>query len=646
MRFPPVVPTPKQVRPGRGTLRLQNGLPILLDPEASEADFATACALKERLREHRDIFLPIETHARRDDLGPGLFLRRVGDTGESYRITIDGAGAHVVGSGPAGLRWAIETLAQLPDPRGRLPFCEIEDAPDLALRGVMLDVSRGKVPTFETLCTVVDQCARLKLNALMLYVEHTFRFRRHPRIGAGTSPLDAETLRRLDVYAAERGVELIPSLQSLGHMDHVLNLPEYSHLAETPSHWTLAPAVPETYALLQDLYDEFLPNFTSGFFNANCDESFDLGSGRSAEMQQELGAGGPFLAHVSRVRELARSHGKRTMIWADMPHAHPERLAEFAADVVFLDWWYEATFDYDRVKRFAEAGRDFLVCPGTSTWNCLFPRVDNAVANVTGWADAGRRHGALGLLVTDWGDFGHYNLQGNSWFGYAWAAEQAWGGEGADFDRAFSSAVFGDDSGTAARLYRELGAIHDAGFPVFNGSPLQFLFFDDLDTAFFLQGARRPALQRAARRLERVRERIDRARHRFRRETRTWRELRYAADASAFAVEKALAGGAYLAWRRKPSALDARARRGLARRLRVLAERQRALGRRLQRLWLARSRPSNLELTLRRLRRSARSLVAAARALERNRPPPPPPPHPGYDDVGAVLAAARDTLGD
>ena len=51
MRFPPVVPTPKQVRPGRGTLRLQNGLPILLDPEASEADFATACALKERVRE-------------------------------------------------------------------------------------------------------------------------------------------------------------------------------------------------------------------------------------------------------------------------------------------------------------------------------------------------------------------------------------------------------------------------------------------------------------------------------------------------------------------------------------------------------------------------------------------------------------------
>ena len=52
----------------------------------------------------------------------------------------------------------------------------------------------------------------------------------------------------------------------------------------------------------------------------------------------------------------------------------------------------------------------------------------NALTNISGYADAGRRHGAQGLLVTDWGDFGHYNLQGNSWFGYAWAAQQAWSG--------------------------------------------------------------------------------------------------------------------------------------------------------------------------------------------------------------------------
>src|SRR5690606_32733052 len=136
-----------------------------------------------------------------------------------------------------------------------VPLCSIDDAPDFAKRGIMLDVSRGKVPTLETLCGLVDLCARMKLNVLMLYVEHTFRFRRHPKIGEGASPLDAETLRALDTYAAAQHVELVPNLQSLGHMEHVLKHREYHDLAETEARWTLACAEPGTYRLLADLYD-------------------------------------------------------------------------------------------------------------------------------------------------------------------------------------------------------------------------------------------------------------------------------------------------------------------------------------------------------------------------------------------------------
>ena len=142
-------------------------------------------------------------------------------------------GARLSAAGPAGLRYAVETLAQLVDARGFLPACSIEDAPDFPRRGIMLDVSRGKVPTLATLHALVDLCVRLKLNVLMLYVEHTFRFRRHPEIGAGASPLDAASLRELDAYAAGCFVDLIPSLQSLGHMERILALPRYAPLAET-----------------------------------------------------------------------------------------------------------------------------------------------------------------------------------------------------------------------------------------------------------------------------------------------------------------------------------------------------------------------------------------------------------------------------
>jgi hypothetical protein len=233
------------------------------------------------------------------------------------------------------------------------------------------------------------------------------------------------------------------------------------------------------------------------------------------------------------------------------------------------------------------------------------------------------------VICTDWGDFGHYNLQGASWLAFAWTAQQAWSGEmnAKSFDRAFGRLLFGETRGATAGCYRALGAIHDAGFPVGNGSALQFLFFDDLDRAFFLQQAKPAALRRSLRRLERCRERLRDAAEAFARDPLTHDELMYATEASVFAVRKALAAGEWLAWRKRPDCLGARGRRRLARSLELLAGEQVDLGRRLARLWLARSRPSNLEITRRRLRCSQQSLRRAARALRKNAAPSPAPDH-------------------
>jgi len=641
--LPPLLPAPRSAVRRPGSLALRERLPIVLAPGASDADFAAALALRSAIESRSGASLAVETHARTADLGPRIELHRDGDRGEAHRIDVSPDRALLTATGPAGLRYAVETLAQLVDSRGRVPTCRIEDAPDFPKRGIMLDVSRGKVPTLATLHQLVDLCVRLKLNVLMLYVEHTFAFRRHPEIGAGASPLTAEALRELDAHAVACFVDLIPSLQSLGHMERILSLPRYAALAETERRWTLSPAEPGSYALLTDLYDEFLPNFRSRLFNANCDEPFDLERGRSHERAQALGPGGVYLEHVERVRRLAQQHGKQTMIWGDVVHAHPERIPEIPRDLVLLDWWYEADHDYDRVERFADHGIRFWVCPGTSTWNSLYPRLENSIANIALYAQAGRRHGAEGVLVTDWGDFGHYNLLGNSFLGYAWAAQQAWSGDvpPKTFDRAFARQLFDDASGETTRRVRALGGIHDAGFAPFNGSPLQFLYFDELERAFFVDGAKPASLRRTLRRLDRERTRLRKAGPRFQREALTWEEMRLALDASHHAVRKSLAGQRYLAWRRRPTRLAAAARRRLASELRALAGEQAALGRELRRLWLRRSEPDGFEITRRRLARSLASLRRAARALAANRPPAPPPPHPGFT-VATIFRALAD----
>lgn len=635
-----ILPQPKRLTPRRGEFRLAKGMPIILPATNTPPDrrlLVAATQARRDLLARTGLALRIERPRTPDCKSPSIRCRldrsaapspRAATARDAYRLVVSRKGVEISAPTADGIRYGLQTLCQLALRTGRIPALDIVDQPDFLNRGIMLDVSRGKVPTRATLEALVDLCSRLRLNVLMLYIEHTFDFRRHPEIGKGASPLDAETMLGLDAYAGDRGVELIPCLQSLGHMERLLSIDRYAHLAESDRHWSLSPSHPETYTLLKELYDEFLPLFRSSRFNANCDEPFDLGRGRSASRVSHKTPGALFTDHVNRLERLAKTHHKQLMIWADFANQHPKQRSRLGRDVVLLDWWYEASFDADRIRKLRREGFEVWACPGTSSWNCLFPRVENSQENITRWADAGRRHGATGLLNTDWGDFGHYNALGVSLHSYAWGAQQAWSGsvDSKRFDRAFGRQVFGEDHTGLGRLYRRLGAIHDAGFRVANGSPLQYLYFDALGRSFFLQHAKRPALERCARKLDRVTREIEtgvlaNTDDDFAGLAR--QEIAWAADATRLAIEKSLAALDYNAWRELPKSLGASPRRQLARRFDDLANEQTHQLRRFEALWLARNEVSDLPKIRKRIRRSIAGLRNAARRLRKNAPPRP-----------------------
>ena len=101
----------------------------------------------------------------------------------------------------------------------------IRDFPALKRRGLMLDVSRGKVYTRTYLLNLVELLSKLRYNVLQLYVEHTFAFRRHPEISEGSDPLTAEDVLAIQAACKERGIELQANLQSLGHFRRILTRP-------------------------------------------------------------------------------------------------------------------------------------------------------------------------------------------------------------------------------------------------------------------------------------------------------------------------------------------------------------------------------------------------------------------------------------
>jgi len=155
---------------------------------------------------------------------------------EGYRLHVETGGARLQAGGPRGLLHGASSFAQLLRERGReIPCLRIADAPALGRRGLMLDVSRDRVPTQASLFALVEQMAALKLNVLQLYTEHSFAYPGHEAVWRDASPLTPDEVRALDAFCAERGVELVPNQNSFGHMERWLRHPEYRALGELES---------------------------------------------------------------------------------------------------------------------------------------------------------------------------------------------------------------------------------------------------------------------------------------------------------------------------------------------------------------------------------------------------------------------------
>ena len=262
----------------------------------------------------------------------------------------------------------------------------------------------------KTLREIVDLLALCRYNQLQLYTEHTFAYSRHPVVWEEADPLTAAEIRKLDAYCRMQGIELVANQNAFGHMERWLVHPEYNALARFPqggavTPWgtvkkfptTLDPKNPESIELVKGLFEELLPNFSSPLVNVNCDETFEISDPEE------------YLGFLLRVFDCARSCGKRPMFWGDIVLRHPELITRLPKDVIALDWGYEGNHPFEReCAAFQRAGLDFYVCPGTSSWRSLGGRVENMRENLEAAEAAGRRFGAKGYLVTDWGDEGHW----------------------------------------------------------------------------------------------------------------------------------------------------------------------------------------------------------------------------------------------
>ena len=372
----------------------------------------------------------------------GHDARKIPRNAQGYFLSTKPKGrilAVVAGRTPEGTLYGAETLCQMVS-HNSLCEGEVRDWPSLSWRGVLLFLGNHALHFHKKLITNV--LTRFKINSLMLECEQVkwdATKGSWPDWGMTKSDLSQELS-----YAYGAGLNVLPLVNTVGHMRWLLLNPRFKHLSEDPDHPSaICPTDPETYPLLFRLYDEVLKTFHTPSLHFGGDElnyAYRY-PWRSKKVYPTLSDG--FIAHTGRLIKWLKQRGVQPMLWDDMLIAKDEALGntnaenEAAAektrkaipkDVLMFDWFYAEPGNATRIAVLRKAGFRNII---GSSWLSL--------AAIQETCQALTNAHCLGHLQTTW--IGYNSQEKNlhsyesNFSAFIVAADEAWNGGSIPIDR-------------------------------------------------------------------------------------------------------------------------------------------------------------------------------------------------------------------
>jgi hexosaminidase len=366
------------------------------------------------------------------------------DSREAYTLQVTPQRAEIRAKSSAGIFCGVQTLRQLIEgEKGKafLPEVEIQDWPSLAYRGVMMDLSHGPMPTEEEIKRQIDFLAAWKGNQYYFYSEATIEFKGYPLINPGARYTQAQVRRIID-YGRARHVDVVPCMEFYGHLHDVFRLERYSRMSALPYGGEINPSRPDVREMLKDWILQMAALFPSPWFHVGFDEPWELERAGGA-----AGGADPKKLYAEVLTEVAgilRQRGKQVLFWADLNEGaqlfnrYPDLFTQLPPNVIAVPWYYDADIEFSRmVEPFARTKTPQVIGTGIWAWDEVVPNFALTFSNVNGFLEAGRKHGILGIVATNWADSAQI-LYRMTLPGVAYSASAAWQTEPMDRDRFFA----------------------------------------------------------------------------------------------------------------------------------------------------------------------------------------------------------------
>lgn len=297
----------------------------------------------------------------------------------------------------------------------------LRETPCYGELGMLLDCSRNAIPTFETFCRLVTSLSKMGYTTLQLYMEDTYQLGGYPYFGYRRGGYREQELRRMDAFAAQMGVELVPAIQTLAHLGQSLKWKAFEPVRDVGD--ILLVDEEGTYALIDAMFAALARSFESRRVNIGMDEAHLVGLGKHLALHGYQDRMQLMLRHFDRVYRLAKKHGFTVMLWSDMffrlatggDYYAPDCRVDAAirqalppdVTLIYWDYYSEDPALYERMfQKHREMTPNVLFAGGAWKWLGYCPG-NGFSMKVADLAHAScRKNGVRQVLVTAWADNG------------------------------------------------------------------------------------------------------------------------------------------------------------------------------------------------------------------------------------------------
>lgn len=292
--------------------------------------------------------------------------------------------------------------------------------------GTMLDCSRNAVMTAESVKRWVDLTAKLGCNTLHLYMEDTYEVDGQPYFGHLRGRYSKAELKQIDAYAAAHGMQVIPCIQTLAHVNALFHWPVYREIRDAAD--ILLTGDERTYALVDGMFRTLRECLRTNIVNIGMDEADLLGLGKYLTLHGYRDRFSILMEHLRRVSEMAKKYGFELLMWGDMffrlaggdyftnfnqdPKLGeiPEEVRQLVPENIHLVYWDYFSRDRQSYERNIDAHNAIKsgswFAGGLWTWAGFAPHNTFSIATMREAMKACHAKGVENVVMTMWGDNG------------------------------------------------------------------------------------------------------------------------------------------------------------------------------------------------------------------------------------------------